>query len=94
MTWLRRLVLGVSFLVVLLLGALVFIDNSSAVALRFLDWQTPALSLYWWLLGTFVVGVAVGWLVSMVTVVRAKSSERKVRRELTRTQQQAGAPQG
>jgi len=79
---LRTLAIGALFLFAMLLGVLAFVDNSSAVALKFLDWQTPTLSLYWWLLGTLVTGIAIGWLAASVTVVRAKVAERRATREL------------
>jgi uncharacterized integral membrane protein len=81
---LRTLVISSAFLFATLLGLLAFVDNSSSVALKFLDWQTPSMSLYWWLLGTLVSGVAIGWLAASVTVVKAKYSERQAKRELTR----------
>ena len=82
---LRTLAIALLFLFAMLLGVLAFVDNSSAVSLKFLDWQTPTLSLYWWLLGTLVSGIAIGWLASSVTVVRAKVAQRRATRELSRT---------
>ena len=89
MHWLRTLAVASLFLFATLLGVLAFVDNSSVVALKFLDWQTPAVSLYWWLLITLVSGIAIGWLAASVTIVRVKVAERRVRRELTRVRDSA-----
>jgi uncharacterized membrane protein YciS (DUF1049 family) len=89
---LRTLVIALLFVLAVLLGVLAFVDNSSAVALEFLEWKTPTLSLYWWLLGTLVIGITIGWLGASVTVVRAKVAERRATRELTRVRDVAPAP--
>jgi uncharacterized integral membrane protein len=92
---LRTLAIGALFLFAMLLGVLAFVDNSSDVALRFLDWQTPTLSLYWWLLGALLTGIAIGWLAASVTVVRAKVAQRRATRELaTSTRELATSARG
>ena len=34
--------------------------NQEEVSIRFLNWRSPAWSLYWWLLIAFLAGAAVG----------------------------------
>ena len=44
--------------------------NQDPVALHFLNWQTPMLSVFWWLLGAFGGGLLLGLL--GITVVNAR----------------------
>ena len=57
---LSRWVSMAAFIVVAVISVLAVIDNRSLVALRFLGWSTPELSVYWWLVAAFVLGVIVG----------------------------------
>jgi uncharacterized membrane protein YciS (DUF1049 family) len=83
---LSRWVMTIAFILVAVVGILAIIDNRGRVALHFLDWATPELSIYWWLVGAFACGVAVGWLGAGVQVLRARAGSRQLRRDLTRSQ--------
>lgn len=92
MTTLGRLVWAV-LAVVLFCFALLAV-NQGQVALKFLVWQTPEVSVFWWLLLAFVLGAlvtAVGFsLVSLRLRLRLRSLNRQLdesRRELEKLRQ-------
>src|SRR5262245_45193924 len=81
-----RWIVIIAFILIALIGVLAIIDNRGRVALHFLEWATPELSIYWWLVGAFACGVAVGWLGAGVQVLRARAGSRQLRRDLSRSQ--------
>jgi uncharacterized membrane protein YciS (DUF1049 family) len=83
---LSRWIMTIALILIGVVGILAIIDNSSRVALHFLEWATPELSIYWWLVGAFACGVAVGWLGAGVQVLRARAGSRQLRRDLSRSQ--------
>lgn len=88
MRWLWRLVLILAFVVAALISAVAFMDNADAVSLRFLEWQTPLVSIYWWLLLALTIGFVSGSVVLYAMSVKLRVSERKFRRELVTTQRE------
>ncbi len=89
---LSRWIMLVGFLLVAVIGVLAVLDNRSLVALHFLNWSTREFSVYWWLLCAFVIGVCVGWLSAGVRIVRTMSGNRRLRRDLDRSQAQLSRP--
>ena len=83
---LSRWIMTIACILIAVVGILAIIDNSGRVALHFLEWATPELSIYWWLVGAFACGVAVGWLGAGVQVLRARAGTRQLRRDLSRSQ--------
>lgn len=81
-TRLKRILLGLALLGVVALGLLVGVDNHTVVALRFLDWQTAALPMFWWLYAAFLGGVLLGCALCGTAIARAKLRERRLRRTL------------
>ncbi len=78
-------VLTIAFFSVLaVVAALAMLDNREPIALHFLGYSSPELSVYWWLIAAFVVGVSIGWLGGSVGTLRARSSERKATRALAK----------
>jgi uncharacterized integral membrane protein len=68
-------------LVAFLLALLASADNSTEVALRFLDYESPMWPISWWMLSAFVVGVFFGNLLNVVSNTRLRieaRSERKI----------------
>ena len=86
MRHIARWLTTIAFILVAVISVLAVIDNRGRVALHFLGWATPELSIYWWLVGAFSIGVAVGWLSAGVRVLRALSGNRRLRRDLDRSQ--------
>lgn len=80
MTWLRR-TLAVLLALVLFLFAVVAV-NQEQIALRFLAWQTPAVSVFWWLLISLVLGMLVGLTAALGVAARRSLKNRRLRKEL------------
>jgi uncharacterized membrane protein YciS (DUF1049 family) len=63
--------------------------NQEHAALRFLVWETPAVSVFWWLLLAFVTGVVVGSMLTGLMVLKGRFRERRLSRELARSKEEA-----
>lgn len=74
-------------LVLLMIGILAGMDNSEAVALRFLDWQTPKASVFTWVAAALIVGVVLGIVASLGVNLRAVWRERSARKALQHSEQ-------
>ena len=66
----------VAFLVAFLAAA----DNSAEVALRFLEYESPVWPISWWMIAAFVVGVAFGNLLNVVSNTRLRMESRRDRK--------------
>ena len=80
MSWLRR-ALAVLAALVLFLFALVAV-NQEQISLRFLAWQTPALSVFWWLLVALLLGLMLGLAAAVSVAARRSMRNRRLRKEL------------
>lgn len=56
--------------------------NQSQVALRFLGWQTPEVSVFWWLLLAFIVGLCVSAVACSLATLRLRMRQRSVAKQL------------
>src|SRR5262249_44542130 len=83
---LARWITTSAFAFAALIGVLAVVDNRDHVALHFLAWATPEISIYWWLVIAFAIGVMVGWISASVRIVRAVAGNRRLRRDLDRSQ--------
>ena len=54
---LSRWITTIAFILIVVISVLAVIDNRGGVALHFLGWATPELSIYWWIVGAFGLGV-------------------------------------
>lgn len=83
MNWLKSLALLVVVVAAALFGALWV--NQQEVHLSFFGiWQTPfPLSVFWWMLAAFVIGVIAGILISLWAGLRRRLELRRTKRELT-----------
>jgi len=50
--------------------------NQTPVSLRFLIWETPSVSLFWWLLLAFVFGLLVGSVSAVIGGMRRRARQR------------------
>ena len=91
---LARWITGIAFTLAALIGVLAVVDNRDHVALHFLAWTTPSISIYWWLVIAFALGVMVGWISAGVRVVRAVAGNRRLRRDLDRSQSELERAKG
>ena len=80
MTWLRR-ALAVLLALVLFLFAVVAV-NQEQISLRFLAWQTPAVSVFWWLLISLLLGLLLGLAALSGVIARRSMRNRRLSREL------------
>ena len=68
------------------ISALLLADNATPVSLSLLNYETPAVPVFWWLLAALVVGFAAGAAQCIAGHFRRNAVERKLRRELGRNQ--------
>ena len=94
MTWLKAVLLAISLLALVLLGLLLGVDNHTPVALRFLNKETPALAVFWWLYAAFLGGVAAGFAICFGGLLRARLGERRLKRQLADRERQLNTLRG
>lgn len=82
MKWLKTLVL---ILAMVLVGSLAALSvNQQEISLAFAMWQTPfALSIFWWLLAAFLLGVIFGVLNGVWASTKRRLEMRKLRQALS-----------
>jgi uncharacterized integral membrane protein len=68
MVWLLRFFWALVALLLFFFAALAV--NQEHIALEFLVWQTPRVSVFWWILAAFVLGLLLGLL--GITVLSAR----------------------
>ncbi len=56
--------------------------NQSAISIRFLAWQTPEWSVFWWLLLAFLSGLGLGLLAIVVLSAKQSLKQRQLRKDL------------
>lgn len=77
MTFLKRTLLFVAATIVFLLVLLLAADNSDTVTLKFLDLESWAWPISWWMMTAFVVGVLVGTGLNLVSNTRLRMDARR-----------------
>lgn len=80
MSWLARVFWATLAILLFFLAALAV--NQDPVALHFLTWRTPSISVFWWLLGAFMLGLLLGLLGITVLTTRLSLKNRKLARQL------------
>ncbi len=84
MNWLKTLVLVIAMLIAFTLAALAV--NQQEITLTFAVWETPfALSMFWWLLAAFLVGLSFGLLNALWVNFRQRMQLRKLRQSLAQS---------
>lgn len=79
--WAFRLLLFVVAVLALLLAA----DNSSEVPLAFLDYESMALPVSWWILIAFVLGTLFGMVTNLMANTKLRLESRKANKALERS---------
>ncbi len=64
------------------ISALLLADNATPVSLKLLNYETPPVPVFWWLLTALVLGFVAGTAQCIVGHFRHNAVERKLRREL------------
>ncbi|MCP5181356.1 MAG: DUF1049 domain-containing protein [Pseudomonadales bacterium] len=77
---LRRLLWVVVLLFVAVLAAVAV--NQQPVSLKFLVWQTPQWSVFWWLLVAFVAGGLLGHALALLSTIPTRIDRRRIRKSL------------
>ena len=75
MGWIKKQLVKVSLAVIFLVVAVIASENSDAVQLRFLDYESPQWPVSWWFLAVFVLGFVLGNLFRAWSNLRRKSPE-------------------
>lgn len=86
MSWLARL-FWVSLAVVFFFLAALAV-NQEPVVLHFLTWQTRSLSVFWWLLAAFGLGLLLGVLAFAVFATRLRLKNRRLSKQLGHAEQE------
>lgn len=68
------------------ISALLLADNATPVSLRLLNYETPPVPVFWWLLTALIVGFLLGAAQCIGGYFRRNAVERKLRRKLGRNQ--------
>jgi uncharacterized membrane protein YciS (DUF1049 family) len=87
-SWLGRLFWVVLAILVFLFAVLAV--NQDPVILRFVTWQSPELSVFWWLLGAFLAGLGVGVIGIAWSTVRLRLRNRRLGKALKQAEQALG----
>ena len=67
-------------LVVVVVGAILYVDNHAPVALQLLDRETPTLPVVVWLYAAFAAGTVLGFMLCFFGFVRGKMAQRRLQR--------------
>lgn len=81
MKWISRLI-WVLLLAGFFLLAMLLTVNQQKVALTLLQWQTPELAVYWWLLIAFAVGLTLGLTAAIINSTKHSLRHRRANKEL------------
>ena len=56
--------------------------NQEPVALQFLVWNTPAVSVFWWLLAAMVLGTLLGFILAYLASFKMRLERRRLQRSV------------
>ncbi len=85
MSWLGKLFWVV--LAILTFCFAVLAVNQEAISLRFVTWQTPAVSVFWWLLIAFAMGLSLGAIGIAWSTARLSLRNRRLNKRLGQAEQ-------
>ena len=91
----RRLKLalwGFAVLALAALSAILVMDNGTPVRLRLLAYETPAAPVFVWLFLALGGGIATGFALASVSVLKGRVAQRQLRRELGELKSGGGDP--
>jgi len=85
MKWLKTIVLIFAMVIAFLLATLAV--NQQEMALTFAVWETPfTLSMFWWLLAAFLIGLTFGLCNALWMNVKARMQARKLKQSLAQAE--------
>ena len=91
MRWLVRLVYLIVMIILFALGTLVV--NQEPVAVEFVGWKSPEYDLSYWLLGSVLLGIFIGWIMTSTWLLRSQLNERRERKEKKQVKNELEAAQ-
>jgi uncharacterized membrane protein YciS (DUF1049 family) len=80
LSWLAKVFWALLAILLFFLAALAV--NQDPVVLKFLNWQTPSISVFWWLLAAFGAGLLIGLLGITVLTTRLSLKNRRLEKRL------------
>ncbi len=80
MTFLKRVLLFVAAAIIFLVVLLAAADNSDAVTLKFLDLESWAWPVSWWMMTAFVIGILVGTGLNLVSNTKLRLDARRAKK--------------
>ena len=87
LTWIKRLLVVMCFLGLAGVGRILSMDNMNPIALKFLSYDTSPYPLFVWLIGGFLLGFSLGFIVASVGFFRNMATSTKLRKELNLAQE-------
>lgn len=87
--WAKALAAVLGLLLCVALGALLYVDNHTPVALRLLGKESAERAVWVWLYGAFLVGVGTGVCLCLGIVARSKFKEARLRRALAKAERES-----
>ena len=87
LTWIKRLLVVMCFLGLAGVGLILSMDNMNPIALKFLSYDTSPYPLFVWLIGGFLLGFSLGFIVASVGFFRNMATSTKLRKELNLAQE-------
>ncbi|WP_417596633.1 LapA family protein [Oceanospirillum sp.] len=88
MRWLKSGILFVVVLTLLITGVLFSSRNTTPYAIDLLIFRLPEISISLLILGSLVIGLITGWLLSLTTFVRLKASQLRSEKALKTAQKE------
>ena len=80
MTWLARLFLAVLATLLFFFAALAV--NQDHIALQFIVWRTPEISVFWWLLLALILGLLLGVFGITLWMTKLSLRNRRLNKQL------------
>jgi len=80
MNFFRKFVFYLVALIVAVIALLAGADNSDSVTLKFLEWESLSLPVSAWILMAFVLGIAFGMALNLMTNTRLRLNARAANR--------------
>ncbi|MFU8813950.1 MAG: lipopolysaccharide assembly protein LapA domain-containing protein [Pseudomonadales bacterium] len=86
MNAIRKLLWAV--LAIAVFGFALLAVNQGQIALRFLRWETPEVSVFWWLLAAFLLGAGFTAIGCGITSMRLRVRQRSLNKQLDESRRQ------
>ena len=82
LTWIKRLLVVTCSLGLAGIGLILSMDNMNPIALKFLSYDTNPYPLFVWLIGGFLLGFSLGFVIASIGFFKNMATSAKLRKEL------------